>query len=182
MSRARRIVLAGGSGQIGSLLARHFHHQGHHVAVLSRSLQPAPWQIIRWDGETLGDWTSSLENADVVINLAGRSVNCRYTPANRKAIKDSRIEPTLLLGEAMSGLVHPPRLWMNASTATIYRHALDRPMDEETGQIGGNELDAPSTWRFSIDVATAWEAAFSSAVTPRTRKIALRSAMIMSPD
>ena len=109
-------------------------------------------------------------------------MNCRYTPANRKAIKDSRLESTLLLGQAMSGLVHPPRLWMNASTATIYRHALHRPMDEETGQIGGNELDAPSTWRFSIDVATAWEAAFASAVTPGTRKIALRSAMIMSPN
>ncbi len=150
--------------------------------VLARSEQRAPWQVIRWDGKTLGDWTSSLEHADVVINLAGRSVNCRYTPGNRRAIKDSRIQPTLLLGQAMTGLVHPPRLWMNASTATIYRHALDRPMDERTGEIGGNEHDTPSTWRFSIDVATGWEEAFFRAVTSQTRKIALRSAMVMTPD
>jgi uncharacterized protein len=89
----------------------------------------------------LGDWTSNLEYADVVINLAGGSVNCRYTHANRRAIKDSRTQPTILLGEAVSGLAHPPRLWMNASTAT--RHALDRPMDEQTGEIGGNERAAP---------------------------------------
>ena len=82
----------------------------------------------------------------------------------------------------VTGLAHPPRLWMNASTATIYRHALDRPMDEATGEIGGHELNAPSTWRFSIDVATSWEEAFFSSVTPETRKVALRSAMIMSPD
>jgi uncharacterized protein (TIGR01777 family) len=141
-----------------------------------------PWQVVRWDGATLGDWTSSLEDADVVVNLSGRSVNCRYTLANRKAIKDSRVQTTRLLGQAMGGLVHPPRLWMNASTATIYRHALDRPMDEETGEIGGNERDVPRSWRFSIDVATGWEEAFFSAVTPQTRKIALRSAMVMSPD
>ena len=182
MSPARRIVLAGGSGQVGRLLARQFHRQGHQVVVLARSIQAAPWQVVHWDGKTLGDWTSNLEYADVVINLAGRSVNCRYTQANRRAIKDSRTQPTVLLGEAMSGLAHPPRLWMNASTATIYRHALDRPMDEQTGEIGGNERAAPSTWRFSIDVATSWEGAFFRAVTPETRKIALRSAMIMSPD
>jgi uncharacterized protein (TIGR01777 family) len=182
VNQALRIVLAGGSGQIGNLLARHFHHQGHHVVAIARSVQPVPWQVVRWDGATLGDWTSSLEDADVVVNLSGRSVNCRYTLANRKAIKDSRVQTTRLLGQAMGGLVHPPRLWMNASTATIYRHALDRPMDEETGEIGGNERDVPRSWRFSIDVATGWEEAFFSAVTPQTRKIALRSAMVMSPD
>jgi len=179
---ALRIVLAGGSGQIGSLLARHFHHQGHHVVVLARNVQPAAWQVIHWDGKSLGDWTATLEHADVVINLAGRSVNCRYTKVNRRAIKDSRIQPTVLLGQAMTGLVHPPRLWMNASTTTIYRHALDRPMDEQAGEIGGDEGGAPSTWRFSIDVATSWEEAFFRAVTPQTRKIALRSAIVMTPD
>jgi len=109
-------------------------------------------------------------------------VNCRYTLANRKAIQDSRVETTRLLGQAIGGLAHPPRLWMNASTATIYRHALDRAMDEDTGEIGGKERDATSAWRFSIDVATSWEAAFFSAVAPQTRKIALRSAVVMSPD
>ena len=182
MSEALRIVLTGGSGQMGTLLARHFDEQGHQVVVIARSVQAAPWRVVEWDGATLGDWCSELERADLLINLAGRSVNCRYTPANRKAIKDSRVQSTLLLGRAIARLAHPPRVWMNASTATIYRHALDRAMDEETGEIGGNERDCPSSWRFSIDVATSWEEAFFSAVAPRTRKIALRSAMTMSPD
>ncbi|MFZ0308544.1 MAG: TIGR01777 family oxidoreductase [Candidatus Sulfotelmatobacter sp.] len=182
MSEALRIVLTGGSGQMGTLLARHFDEQGHQVVVIARSVQAAPWRVVEWDGATLGDWSRELERADLLINLAGRSVNCRYTPANRKAIKDSRVQSTLLLGRAIARLAHPPRVWMNASTATIYRHALDRAMDEETGEIGGNERDCPSSWRFSIDVATSWEEAFFSAVAPRTRKIALRSAMTMSPD
>jgi uncharacterized protein (TIGR01777 family) len=188
MSRPLHVVLAGGSGQVGSLLARRFHGQGHRVIVLARtvaSVSPVssfPWQVVHWDGTTFGDWTSYLEHADVVINLAGRSVNCRYTEANRKAIKDSRVQTTRLLGQAIGKAVHPPPLWMNASTATIYRHTLDRAMDEDTGELGGSEPDAPSAWRFSIDVATSWEEAFFSAVTPRTRKVALRSAVVMSPD
>ncbi len=182
MTEALRIVLAGGSGQMGTLLARHFHGRGHQVVVIARSVQPAPWRVMRWDSSTLGDWTGELERADVLINLAGRSVNCRYTPENRRAIKQSRVQSTLALGRAVARLTHPPRLWMNASTATIYRHALDRAMDEETGEIGGNERDCPSSWRFSIDVATSWEEAFFSSATPGTRKIALRSAMTMSPD
>ena len=177
-----RIVLPGGGGQVGNILSRYFHAQGHDVVVLARTLTSAPWRVVHWDGANLGNWTSELENADVLINLAGRSVDCRYTAANRRAIKESRIQTTHLLGQAIGQSVHPPRLWMNASTATIYRHALDRPMDEQTGEIGGNEPDAPAKWRFSIDVATNWEKAFFDAPTPNTRKIALRSAVIMSPD
>jgi uncharacterized protein (TIGR01777 family) len=130
----------------------------------------------------LAAWVATLEQVDVLINLAGRSVNCRYTDTNRQAIKESRVQTTRLLGEAIGKVAHPPRLWMNASTATIYRHALDRAMDEDTGELGGEEPDVPSTWRFSIDVATSWEDSFFSSVTPRTRKVALRSAMVMSPD
>jgi uncharacterized protein (TIGR01777 family) len=182
MSEKLRVVLTGGNGQIGSLLARHFHGRGEDVVVIARSVQPAPWRVIKWDGSTLGDWAGELEGADVLINLAGRSVNCRYTSANRREIKESRVQSTLVLGQAIASLAHPPRLWMNASTATIYRHALDRGMDEDTGEIGGKETNCPSTWRFSIDVATSWEKAFFSAVTPHTRKIALRTAMTMSPD
>ena len=177
-----RIVIPAGNGQVGTVLSRHFHAQGHEVVVLARKPLPAPWRVVSWDGENLGQWTSELENSDVVINLAGRSVNCRYTAANRKAIMDSRTKTTSLLGRAIDQLAHPPRLWMNASTATIYRHIYDRPMDEETGEIGGNEPDAPAKWKFSIDVANSWESAFFDAVTPNTRKVALRSAMIMSPD
>jgi len=182
MSDALRIVIAGGNGQIGTMLARDFHGRGHQVVVIARSVQPAPWRMIQWDGFTLGDWARELDGTDLLINLAGRSVNCRYTAANRRAIKESRVQSTLVLGRAVAQLNHPPRVWMNASTATIYRHALDRAMDEDTGEIGGNERDCPSTWRFSIDVATSWEEAFFSSATPRTRKIALRSAMTMSPD
>jgi uncharacterized protein len=184
MSRHLRIVIPGGSGQVGTILAQHFHSQGHHVTVLARKKRVTPWPIVLWDGTTLGDWTSTLDSADVLINMSGRSVNCRYTAKNRAEIKESRIATTRLLGQAITQLARPPRLWMNASTATIYRHALDRPMDEATGEIGGDEVehDVPSTWRFSIDVATSWEQSFFSANTPNTRKVALRSAMIMSPD
>jgi uncharacterized protein (TIGR01777 family) len=123
-----------------------------------------------------------LEKADVLINLAGRSVDCRYTSANRREIMESRIQSTHVLGEALRRLADPPRLWLNASTATIYRHALDRPMDEMTGELGGNEPNAPSSWQFSIDVAKRWEETFFAISAPNTRKIALRSAMTMSPD
>ena len=181
-ARPLRIVLPGGSGQVGTILARHFQSQGHDVVVLARSTCPAPWRIAQWDGTTLNRWTEELENADLVLNLAGRNVNCRYNEANRREIEESRTRTTRLLGEAISRLTHPPKIWMNSSTATIYRHALDRPMDEATGEIGGNEPDAPSTWKFSIDVATSWEKEFFAANTPATRKIALRSAMVMSPD
>jgi uncharacterized protein len=177
-----RIVIPGGSGQVGSILARHFHALGHSVTVLSRTPRPAPWRVVEWDGRTPGPWTADLEAADIVINLAGRSVNCRYYDANRRAIRDSRVKSTRLLNEVIAALEAAPRLWINASTATIYRHALDRPMDEATGELGGNESGAPDTWNFSIDVAKAWEEAFFSTATPRTRKVAIRSAMTFSPD
>src|SRR5215472_11635008 len=182
MNKHLRFVIPGGNGQVGTVLARHLHAQGHEVIVLARNVASAPWRIAQWDGEHLGDWTLELEHSDVLINLAGRSVNCRYTAANRRAIINSRTETTRLLGRAISQLASPPRLWMNASTATIYRHIYDRPMDEETGEIGGNEPDAPAKWRFSIQVATEWEKAFFDASTPNTRKIALRSAIMMNPD
>ena len=150
--------------------------------MLTRGDHQAPWKVVRWDGRTLGKWTAELEGADVILNLAGRSVNCRYTVPNQQAIKESRLLSTSLLGQAIGGLARPPRLWMNASTATIYRHALDRPMDEAAGEIGGNEPNVPKTWAFSIDVATSWERAFFSVITSQTRKVALRSAMVMSPD
>jgi len=138
--------------------------------------------VVSWNGTDLDDWARELEGADVVINLAGRSVNCRYTAGNRREILESRVRPTELIGEAISRLHRPPRLWMNASTATIYRHSLDREMDEASGELGGGERNAPDTWRFSIEVARHWEKAFFAAHTPRTRKVALRSAMVMSAE
>lgn len=177
-----KIVMPGGSGQVGRILARYFHAQGHAVTVLSRSPRPAPWRVVSWDGLTPGGWIADLEQSDLCINLAGRSVNCRYTAANRRSIYESRIRSTLLLNEVIASLNHAPRLWVNASTATIYRHALDRAMDETNGELGGNEPGAPDTWNFSIDVAKGWEEAFFSVPTPLTRKVAIRSAMTFSPD
>ena len=172
-----KIVIPGGSGQVGIVLARHFHQQGHTVTVLSRAPKPAPWQVIRWDSQTVGPWTAALEQSDVCINLTGRSVNCRYHTANRRQMYDSRIVSTRLLNEVIASLQHPPRLWLNASTATIYRHALDRPMDERTGELGGNEPGAPDTWNFSIRIAKDWEAAFFAGQMPKTRRIAVRSSI-----
>jgi len=164
-----RIAIPGGGGQVGHILTRHFQAQGHDITVLTRHQSSA-------------DWAAALDRSDVCINLAGRSVNCRYHAANRRAILDSRIESTRLLNRLIASLPKPPRLWLNASTATIYRHALDRPMDEATGELGGGEVGAPDTWNFSIDVAKSWEAAFFETATPRTRKVALRSAITLSPD
>ena len=150
--------------------------------MLSRAPQRAPWRVAAWDANTPGPWTRELDGADVVVNLAGRSVNCRYTPANRRAIKESRVNSTRVVGEAIAGAARPPRVWLQMSTATIYAHRYDAPNDEATGILGGAEPGAPDTWRFSIDVATSWERALAAAATPRTRKVALRAAVVMSPD
>jgi len=216
-----RVVLAGGSGQVGQVLARHFTERGHQVTVLTRGPYTASWQTVHWDGENIGSWTEYLDGADVCINLAGRSVNCRYDAANRQAIYESRIDSTRLLGRVIAGLSEPPRVWLNASAATIYRRALDDdgvdlPVDEAC-ELGGDEpaneiseeqpsgAKAPADsialmyglthvpftektterWAerrgFSSRVARDWEAAFFASESPRTRKVALRSAVVLSP-
>jgi len=177
-----KIAIPGGSGQVGTVLARAFHQRGHEVVVLSRKPANASWRMVEWDGETLGDWVSEFESADAVINLAGQSVNCRYHDHNRKVIKDSRLKSTKVVGDAIAQAWKPPGVWLQASTATIYAHRFDAPNDEATGFIGGSEPNAPDTWRFSIDVATSWERALNQAPTPLTRKILMRSAIIMNPD
>ena len=189
-----RIVIPGGSGLAGKLLAQHLQQRGHFVTVLTRGPYTAPWQTVHWDGVTPGPWVETLDGADVCINLAGRSVNCRYTARHRQQIYASRIHSTRLLGEVIAGLESPPRLWMNASTATIYRDAtpgteFDRPMDEFTGELGGYETvesslggsrPAPETWNFSIQVARDWESALFAAPTPYTRRVAMRISILFS--
>jgi uncharacterized protein (TIGR01777 family) len=177
-----KIVIPGGSGQVGTVLATAFHDTGHEVVVLSRHALTRPWRTVQWDGETLGAWRHELEDADVVVNLAGRSVNCRYGRRHRAEILESRVRSTRVVGEAIAAAACPPRVWLQASTATIYAHRYDHPNDEATGLIGGDEPGLPDTWRFSIDVARAWEQAFADAVTPFTRKVAMRSAITLSPD
>jgi uncharacterized protein len=187
--RQLRIVIPGGSGQIGRMLAAYFQERGHHVTVLTRGPYTASWHTVHWDGVHLGPWVETLEDADVVIHLSGRSINCRYTRHNRCELYDSRIGPTKLLHEALATLANPPRLWMNASTATIYRHSTDRDMDEATGETGGNEWvntwlgrrRAPKKWNWTIRLVRDWERALFSTPTPQTRKIALRTSLAFSP-
>ncbi len=178
-----KIVIPGGSGHLGSILRRALTQEGHEVVTLGRSGRRAAGsgRVVLWDGRTIGPWTGELAGADVVINLAGRSVNCRYGRRNRAEILKSRFDSTRVIGEAIARSVWPPRLWLQASTATIYAHRYDAPNDEN-GILGGNEPDALDRWRFSIDVAKAWEQAFDEADTPLTRKVKLRSAIVMSPD
>ncbi|HRH44743.1 MAG TPA: TIGR01777 family oxidoreductase [Pyrinomonadaceae bacterium] len=177
-----KIVIAGGTGQVGTVLARKFHARGDEVVILSRKPATADWRIVAWDAENLGDWQNEIDGSDVVINLAGRSVNCRYNEENRRQIMDSRVNSTKVLGEAISKSENPPKVWLQSSTATIYAHRFDAPNDEITGIIDDIQPNAPSAWNFSIDVAKTWERITNEAITPKTRKILMRSAMIMSPD
>lgn len=177
-----KIVIPGGSGQVGTILARAFHNRGDEAVVLSRRPADVPWRQVRWDGERLGDWVSELEDADAVINLAGQSVNCRYTPKNRRVLIDSRVNSTRVIDQATAQAKNPPRVWLQASTATIYAHRYDAANTEATGIIGGSEPNAPDTWRFSIDIVTKWEDELNKAATPKTRKVLMRSAIVMSPN
>lgn len=176
---SRKIVLAGGSGFLGRLLADWFARRNWQVVVLTRqiSAKTGPVQAVQWDGRTIGDWACELDDSEAVINLAGLSVNCRYHARNRQAILASRVESTHVLGRAIQDCSRPPKVWLNSSTATIYKHSFDRPMDEVTGLIGGTP---EAKDQFSVDVATAWEQAFEEADTPGTRKVVLRTAMVFS--
>ncbi len=158
-----KVVLAGGTGFVGQAFARRFRELGAEVKIISRQAPHIPWE----DQSAI---VEALEGADLLINLAGRSVNCRYTPENRRLILNSRTETTRQLGEYVLACRRPPALWINSSTATIYRHAEDRPMTEEGGEIGTG---------FSVDVAKAWEEAFFAFDLPATRQIALRIAIVL---
>ncbi|MEV6237056.1 TIGR01777 family oxidoreductase [Lentzea sp. NPDC051838] len=171
-----KIVIPGGTGQVGGVLQRALVQAGHEVVIIGRSSE------VRWDGRTLGDWAKAVDGADVVINLAGRSVSCRYTPENLKEMMRSRVESARVVGEAIQKAARPPKVWLQMSTATIYAHRFDGPNDEATGIIGGEEKDVPEYWAYSVDIAKNWEAELNQADTPHTRKVALRAAMVMSPD
>lgn len=177
-----KIVIPGGSGQVGQLLARHFIAQSHEVVILCRGANVPAGRAVSWDGRTLEAWAKEIDGSDVVINLAGRTVNCRYTKENLRQMMDSRVESTQVVGQAIEKATRPPKLWLQMSTATIYAHRFDAPNDEATGIIGGDEPDVPGYWGYSVEIAKNWEKALLEAKTPSTRKVALRTAMVMSPD
>ena len=173
----KKIVIAGGSGFLGRTLAAYFQERGYAITVLTRSPKATTDGIreMAWDGRAIGDWTHELENAAAVINLAGRSVNCRYHARNRKTILESRVDSTRALGEAVARCKTPPLVWLNASTATIYKHTFG-PAWDEAGEIGGTP---EAKDEFSVEVATAWERTLNAAQTPHTRKVALRAALVL---
>ncbi|MFF4928893.1 TIGR01777 family oxidoreductase [Streptomyces griseofuscus] len=175
-----KIVIPGGTGQIGTVLKRALDAAGHEVVVLTR--RPERAGEIEWDGRTPGPWTAAVDGSGVVINLAGRSVSCRYTAAHLREMMESRVDSARVVGAAIAGAARPPRVWLQMSTATVYAHRFDAPNDEATGVIGGSETGVPDYWAYSVDIAAAWERAQRQAETPATRKVALRSAMVMSPD
>ncbi len=168
----KKIVIAGGSGFLGQVLAQYFEDKYDKIIIFSRKEKESFNNIhyVAWDATHIGDWANALENADVLINLTGRSVDCRYNENNKKLILDSRVNATEILGHAIRLCNNPPKIWLNSSTATIYRHSLDKEMNEEMGEVGNG---------FSVGVATAWEQSFFDQVTPKTRKVALRTAIVL---
>jgi uncharacterized protein (TIGR01777 family) len=168
----KKIVIAGGTGFLGNCLARHYEANGWEVIILTRGAarQRGAVQYVSWDGKNPGPWVTTLEGADVVVNLNGRSVDCRYTEENKRLIYSSRLDATAILGAAIQRAKTPPKVWLNAASATIYRYAEDREMDEYTGETGTG---------FSVDVCQKWEAVFNSVETPETRKILLRTGIVL---
>ena len=174
----QRIILAGGSGFLGGALAKHFAALGWEVVILTRSSKGRTDSVreVGWDARTGGDWVGELDGATAVANLTGRSVDCRYNAKNRREIMESRVNSTRMVGEAIARCANPPRVWLNSSTATVYKHTFGKPHDESSCEMDSAK-DAKDA--FSVEVAQAWERALNESVTPNTRKVALRTSMVL---
>ena len=166
-----KIIIAGGNGFLGKVLCQQFA-ETNDVIILSRGTSGLRNGVRyeNWDAKTIGPWIKVLENADVVINLVGRSVDCRYTEKNKKEILDSRVDSTTVIGEAIKGCEHPPKLWLNSASATIYRHSMDKEMTEENGEPGEG---------FSVGICNAWENAFYKFKFDNTRQVAMRITIVL---
>ena len=168
----KKVILAGGSGYIGRLLASFYSESAAEVIVLTRgtSWLKGNVRFVHWNGKGVGDWAKELEGADLLVNITGKNVNCRYNQKNKDEILNSRVDATAALGKALDHLENPPKVWIQSASATIYRHADDRPMDERTGEIGEG---------FSVDVCKQWEETFWAQKAPSTRKVLLRIGIVL---
>ncbi|HCQ12983.1 TIGR01777 family oxidoreductase [Flavobacterium sp.] len=171
----KKLIIAAGTGFLGQVLVAHFKDKFDEIVILTRGKSKISDSIkyVNWDAKTLTGWENELENASVLINLAGKSVDCRYTENNKKEIYDSRIDSTKILNEAVLNCKNPPKHWLNSSTSTIYRFSLDKQMDEFTGEIGDD---------FSMNIAKSWEKAFFETETPKTLKTALRTSIVLGKN
>lgn len=171
----KKLIIAAGTGFLGQVLVNHFKNKFEEIVILTRGKSQTLDGIkyVNWNARTFSGWESELENAAVLINLAGKSVDCRYTKENKKEILLSRIESTKILNEAVLNCKNPPKHWLNSSTATIYRFSLDKQMDEVDGEIGND---------FSINVALSWEKAFFKTETSKTMKTALRTSIVLGKN
>lgn len=171
----KKLIIAAGTGFLGQVLTNHFKDKFEEIIILTRGKSETKNNIryVKWNAKTFSGWEKELENADVLINLAGKSVDCRYTEENKKEILDSRLESTHILNLAVQQCENPPKHWLNSSTATIYRHSLDKEMDEENGEIGND---------FSMNVAKSWEKVFFEIQTPHTKKTALRTSIVLGKN
>ena len=166
-----KIIIVGGSGFLGTNLAHFFEKKGHQVWILTRN--PTSKNEILWDAKNLGQWTEFLDKSDVLINLTGKSVDCRYTEKNKKEILDSRIQSTFVLQKAIDTIENPPRIWINSSSATIYVHSEKHVNTEENGIIGDD---------FSMNICKSWEKEFFKAKSENVRKIAIRTSIVLGKD
>ena len=171
----KKLIIAAGTGFLGQALVSHFENKFDEIVILTRGQSSVSGKIklVNWDAKTLSGWETELENTDVLINLAGKSVDCRYTEKNKKEILLSRIQSTKVLNQAVLTCANPPKHWLNSSTSTIYRFSLDKHMSEANGEIGND---------FSMNVAQSWEKAFFKTETPKTIKTALRTSIVLGKN
>lgn len=166
-----KIIIAGGSGFLGNALEKFFAEKQNEVIVLTRN--PTKKNDVLWDARNIGEWANELNNADVLINMTGKSVDCRYNENNKREILESRINSTKILQDAIDKCQNPPKTWLNASSATIYVHSETQLMDEENGIIGDD---------FSMNICKSWEAAFFEKTNSNIRKVALRTSIVLGND